>query len=470
MRRTKIVATVGPASQDEATLTRLVAAGVDVVRLNFSHGAHAEHGAVIASIRRIAAEAGRAVAVMQDLQGPRIRTGRLAGGKEVALARGDPLSLTTEPVIGSAGWVSVSYAGLPGDVRPGDSVLLADGTIELRVDSVAASEVATTVVRGGVLGERKGINLPGVSVKAPSLTEKDLDDLRFGVAQGVDYIALSFIRRATDFRAPREELKKLGVRIPLIAKIENHEAIERLDEVLRASDGVMVARGDLGVELGPEKVPMLQKDMLRRANELGIPSITATQMLESMVASQLPTRAETSDVANAILDGTDAVMLSAETAMGRYPVEAVEVMDRIAREVESHGPATVTPRAPHSDPGHNLARAAARLAGQVQAKAILAFTRTGLTAKLLSKERPGVPTYGFTANRSIFNRLALWQGVVPLMGRSARRADSLIEFMMRELLSRELVAQGDRVVAVRITRPQAQHMANFVTVRTVPRM
>ena len=470
MRRTKIVATVGPASQDEATLTRLVAAGVDVVRLNFSHGAHAEHAAVIASIRRIAVEAGRAVAVMQDLQGPRIRTGRLDGGKEVALAQGDPLSLTTEPVIGSTGRVSVSYAGLPGDVRPGDSVLLADGTIELRVDSVAAAEVATTVVRGGLLGERKGINLPGVSVKAPSLTEKDLDDLRFGVAQGVDYIALSFIRRATDFRAPREELKKLGARIPLIAKIENHEAIERLDEVLRASDGVMVARGDLGVELGPEKVPMLQKDMLRRANELGIPSITATQMLESMVASQWPTRAETSDVANAILDGTDAVMLSAETAIGRYPVEAVEVMDRIAREVESHGPATVITRAPHSDPGQNLARAAARLAGQVQAKAILAFTRTGLTAKLLSKERPGVPTYGFTANRSIFNRLALWQGVVPLMGRSARRADSLIESMMRELLSRELVAHGDRVVAVRITGPQAQHMANFVTVRTVPRM
>ena len=469
MRRTKIVATVGPASRDEATLARLVEAGVDVFRLNFSHGSHQEHGATIAAIRRIAAQTGRAVAVLQDLQGPRIRTGLLANGESMQLVPGGSLTLTTDQVDGAAGRVSVSYPGLPGEVRVGDRVLIADGVIELRVQATTATEVRTEVVRGGELGERKGINLPGVRINAPSLTDKDLADIRFGVAQGVDYIALSFVRRAGDFRAARAVLKELGARVPLIAKVENQEAIARLDEVLRASDGVMVARGDLGVELGPEKVPMLQKQMLQRANELGIPSITATQMLESMIGSPWPTRAETSDVANAILDGTDAVMLSAETAVGAYPVESVRVMDRIALEVEGHD-AWVDAGAP-SPPNlaHSLAHAATVLAAEIHATAMVAFTRSGLTARFLSKERPGIPIYAFTTAPGADQRLALWHGVTPLVGRFTRDADARIRYMLEELRRRGLVAGGDRVVIVRVARSQATRLANFVTVRTVPR-
>jgi pyruvate kinase len=469
MRRTKIVATVGPASRDEAILARLVEAGVDVFRLNFSHGSHQEHGATMAAIRRISAQAGRTVAVLQDLQGPRIRTGLLAGGESLQLVPGGTLTLTTDPVEGSAGRVSVSYQGLPSEVRAGDRVLIADGIIELRVQSTTATEVRTEVVRGGELGERKGINLPGVRINAPSLTDKDLADLRFGVAQGVDYIALSFVRRADDFRAARAALKELGARVPLIAKVENHEAIARLDEVLRASDGVMVARGDLGVELGPEKVPMLQKQMLRRANDLGIPSITATQMVESMVGSPWPTRAETSDVANAILDGTDAVMLSAETAIGAYPVESVQVMDSIAREVEAHE--TWADAGAPSPPNlaHSLAHASTLLATEIHAKAMVAFTRNGLTARLLSKERPGLPIYAFTTAPSAYRRLALWHGVTPLMGRFTRNTDERIASMLAELRRRDLVAGGDNVVVVRVARSQASRIANFVTVRRVPR-
>lgn len=469
MRRTKIVATVGPASRDEATLARLVEAGVDVFRLNFSHGSHQEHGATIAAIRRIADQVGRAVAVLQDLQGPRIRTGALAGGESMQLAPGGSLTLTTDSVDGAAGRVSVSYQGLPAEVRVGDQVLVADGAIELRVLSTTTTEVRTEVVRGGELGERKGINLPGVRISAPSLTDKDLADLRFGVAHGVDYIALSFVRQAGDFRAARAALKELGVRVPLIAKIENHEAVARLDQVLRASDGVMVARGDLGVELGPEKVPMLQKQMLRRANELGIPSITATQMLESMIGSPWPTRAETSDVANAILDGTDAVMLSAETAVGAYVVDSVRVMDSIAQEVEAHEDWVDVGAPSPPNLGHSLAHAATLLAAEIGAKAMVAFTRGGLTARLLSKERPGIPIYTFTTAPGAYRRLAMWHGVTPLMGRFTRDTGARIGYMLEELRRRDLVAGGDHVVVVRVARSQAARFANFVIVRTVPR-
>jgi pyruvate kinase len=471
VRQTKIVATVGPASDNEQTLERLIRAGVDVFRLNFSHGTHQEHSQAVRLIRRIAAREDCAVALLQDLQGPRLRTGSLVDGGPAILIPGQPLVLTTEEVPGTAERVSVNYAQLPRDVGPGDRLLIADGAFELRVDSTTDTEVRTRVVRGGSLGERKGINAPGVHLTVTSPTEKDLQDLALGVSLGIDYVAISFVRDAREVEATREALDRLGApHVPVIAKLERGEAIVNLDDILRASDGVMVARGDLGVELGAEKVPMVQKAIIRKANQQRIPVITATQMLESMVASPHPTRAEASDVANAILDGTDAVMLSAETTLGRYPVEAVQTMDRIAREVESFGlrmdrHAGEIDRASRSD--LSLAHAAASLAAEVDARAIVVFTADGHTARLLSTERPSVPIYAFTSNRSVYRRLALWHGVVPLRGDFQENTDGLIETMLAELRRRGYIRKGDDVVITRLSAGEQRHLTNFITIRTV---
>src|SRR2546421_4567606 len=339
MRRTKIVCTIGPATESEAQLELLMRAGMNVARLNFSHGTHQVHEQVIERVRAISARLGYPVAILQDLQGPKIRTGVLQDGKPITLFDGMQVTITTRDVVGNTQLISTTYKPLPQDVKIGDRILLDDGLLELRVIGKSDTDVECAVVHGGLLGEHKGINLPGVAVSAPALTEKDRDDLRFGVMQDVDYVALSFVRKPDDIHEAKQYIRKLQsehhgakkrnvIDIPLIAKLEKPEAIVCLDEILEATDGVMIARGDLGVEMPPEKVPLIQKRIIARCNQLGLPVITATQMLESMVTNPRPTRAEASDVANAILDGTDAVMLSAETAAGAHPIVAVQMMVR----------------------------------------------------------------------------------------------------------------------------------------------
>ena len=327
MRRTKIVCTIGPASNSEESLEQLMRAGMNVARLNFSHGTRAEHQQVIQRVRSISARLGCAVALLQDLQGPKIRTGTLQGGKPVTLVDGSHITITTRDVKGSAHIIATTYQPLPQDVKVGDRIVLDDGLLELRVLGAHETDVTCEVVHGGELGEHKGINLPGVAVSSPALTEKDRDDLRFGIEQGVDYVALSFVRRPEDAREAQQLIRQYltemygennGRDIPLIVKIEKPEAVEQLDAILAASNGVMVARGDLGVEMPPEKVPLIQKRIISKCNELDLPVITATQMLESMITNPRPTRAEVSDVSTAILEGSDAVMLSAETSVGAY--------------------------------------------------------------------------------------------------------------------------------------------------------
>jgi len=332
-RRTKIVATLGPASEGDAVLRRLLSAGMDVARLNFSHGSRPEHGRTIRRLRQLAREAGVPLAILQDLQGPKIRVGRLA--QPIDLREGAEVVLTTRRVLGGGTRIPIPFPRLPQIVRRGTRILMKDGTIELEVLRIRAPEIRCRVVRGGTLGEQQGVNLPGARIGGPALRPKDIADLRFGLRHGVDYVALSFVRSAADLRHARRVLRRIGRTVPLIAKLEKAEAIANLDGIIAEADGVMVARGDLGVELPPEGVPLLQKRIIRCANERGIPVITATQMLESMVHQERPTRAETSDVANAILDGTDAVMLSAETAAGDHPVESVQMMARIALAVEA---------------------------------------------------------------------------------------------------------------------------------------
>src|SRR5262249_17770939 len=396
---------LGPASNDQELIEALLRAGIDVARINSSHGTQDEHAHRIAQVRLVARRLACPIAILQDLQGPKIRTGPLASGA-ATLRDGQPFILTTATVEGDDRRVSTSYELLPQDVKPGDPILLSDGAIELRVAQVQGREVRCVVVHGGALGEHQGINLPGIAVSAPALTEKDRADLAFGVHHRVDYIALSFVRRPEDLREARRLIAKAiaeapappepnpsglhpsayaaETTIPIIAKLEKPEAIERLDDILDVADGVMVARGDLGVELPLEQVPLIQKRVIARANALGLPVITATQMLESMIHHPRPTRAQASDVANAILDGTDAVMLSGETAIGSYPEEAVRVMARIAAEAEGHCPAAPPP-AGHASLAQALSAAAHTLADRATAPLIVVFTRTGASARLISK-------------------------------------------------------------------------------------
>ncbi len=448
-RATKIVATLGPATTDEATLVALLSAGVDMVRLNFSHGTHAEHTARYNAVRKITKASGRPIAIMQDLQGPKIRTGTLAGGVPVNLTEGATFRITTVETDGTADCVSTTYQHLPTDVKRGDRILLDDGKIEVRVTSVTATEVVTTVIHGGLLREHKGINLPGVTISTPALTGKDLADLAFGVELGVDYVALSFVRTAHDVRLARAALRKLNATTPLIAKIEKPEALDDLAGVIEAADGVMVARGDLGVELTPERVPSAQKRIIRLANERGKVVITATQMLESMTTNPQPTRAEASDVFNAILDGTDAVMLSGETAIGAYPIETVQMMQRIASQAELalpdrpdrpvHGRRTAS---------RAVAEAAVQLACETRARALVVFTRSGYTARIVSSLRPAMPIIALTQDSAVYHSLALWWGLQPLRIRFQRTMDAMIAASEATLIAEGLVREKDLIVIV----------------------
>jgi pyruvate kinase len=449
MAQTKVVATLGPATDEAGLLQELFAAGVDVFRLNASHGTLDEHRARIRAIRKASEGANqRHRAILLDLQGPKIRLGKFAGG-EARLAEGSSFTITTEAVVGNAERASTNYAGFARDVQPGDRILLADGALELRAIASDGVSVRAEVIAGGPISDHKGINLPGVRVSAPSVTEKDIADLEFGAREGVDLIALSFVRSAEDVRQVRQRMR--GNPLPIVAKIEKPEAWENIDAILEAADGAMVARGDLGVEMALEKVPRIQKSIIRRARRLGRFVITATQMLESMVQHPTPTRAEVSDVANAIYDGTDALMLSAETSIGKHPVEAARVMERIARETEN----AIRARG-FQDPTRGsaltiaeiLADAAYRSARDANAAAIVVFTSSGSSARLIARYRPPVPIYAITHRAEIARQMAIVYGVTPVLAPEVSSTDAMMEQMDSLLLERKLVQFGQPVVFV----------------------
>ncbi len=462
------MATIGPASKDELVLRELLAAGVDVFRLNFSHGEPEEHAETCALIHKLAAGMDATVAVLQDLQGPKIRVGELARGEPVMLAAGSKVTITSRDVPGSSELVPTTYERLAHDVEPGSCLLLDDGAFELRAIDKNETDVVCEVVRGGLLKQRKGINLPGVHVSAPALTEKDVSDLRSGVEMGVDYVALSFVREAADVRTARKILESCGASTPIIAKLEKPEAVARLDEVMRASDGVMIARGDLGVELAPERVPMIQKDVMDRALVMGLPTITATQMLESMISSPRPTRAEASDVANAILDGTDAVMLSAETAAGQYPVEAVRMMRRIALETQKSGRLRRTGRRDDTTPTHAISNAARSLAEDMpNVTAVVPLSNSGRTARLVSGTRVAAPIWAYTYTESVRRSLALWWGVRPLLMPRLETTEEAINWVEEDLLDRGYVARGTMIVITGGLPLIAPTRTNFVKLHVI---
>ena len=470
MRRTKIVATIGPSSREPAMLERLVEAGVDVLRLNFSHGEHAQHLEVIKTAREIAARRDHPLALLQDLSGPKIRTGKVKGGVPIVLRDGARITITIDETIeGTPELISTSYDPLPRDVVPGDAILLDDGNLELRVLSAAESTVTCDVVHGGLLKSNKGMNLPGVKLSTPALTEKDRHDLAFGIQQGVDWVALSFVRQAADVEETKALIRSLGSSVPVIAKIEKREAIDDLPQILEVADGLMVARGDLGVELSTEEVPTLQKRIIQMANGAGKVVITATQMLESMIENTRPTRAEASDVANAILDGTDAIMLSGETAAGRFPVETVKTMARIALYTEEQYGLRSPARASvgqGSMVARSLARVAAMVAEELDCKLILAFTESGSTARLVSSFRPHAPIAAITFNDDTYRRLALWWGVVPVKSSFSASTDDMIVKGEELLKRRGLAGSGDTVLML----AGQQHTAgatNMMRVHTI---
>jgi pyruvate kinase len=449
MPRTKIVCTIGPASRSPEALRRLAEAGMDVARLNFSHGSHEDHAAVLAAVRAISERVGRPIAVLQDLAGIKIRIGEIASG-QVRLEPGAGFTLTNRAVAGDAREVSLDYPDLAASVRPGDALLLSDGDVELRVETADATDIRCRVVAGGTLSSHKGIHLPARSIAAPGLTAKDREDLAFGISQGVDYVALSYVRGAEDVLETRRFLDERRAVIPLIAKIEKHEALARIDEILAAADGLMVARGDLGVETPLEHVPLLQKMLIDRANRAGKPVITATQMLLSMVDRPRPTRAEVGDVANAILDGTDAVMLSEETAAGRYPVEAVETMRRIAEDTEAAFPFEAWMRRFEDRSLQSLpeavAGAACELAEHVGAAVIVAWTELGATARLVAKHRPRRPILALSTLPETARRLALVWGVIPLVAAEGPDTDAMLERALRVATESGLLRPGQTAV------------------------
>jgi len=469
VHRVKIVCTLGPASSDQTTIERLIEAGMNVARLNFSHGTHDDHRVVCQTVRQAAEKLGANVAVLLDLQGPKIRLGSIAAGP-VHLDCGQRFTLTARAVPGDAACVSTTYADLAKDVRPGDTLLLDDGAIRLRALEVTATDVVCEVVDGGTLSAHKGLNLPGVAVSAPALTEKDMADLVFGVELGVDWIALSFVRRADDVRLAQQRVRALGATIPVIAKLEKPEALDHLDEILTVADGLMVARGDLGVELSPERVPVVQKELIRAANRAKVPVITATQMLESMTHHPRPTRAEASDVANAVYDGTDAVMLSGETAVGEYPVETVSMMVRIVEQAELDClPAAVEHRVQFSARRfpEAIAEAAAEAAGDVGAKLVVGFTQSGATARLLSKYRPCVPLVVFARDEVVQRRLALFWGVEGGLLGTVEDTEHLIAEADRALLAESLVDPGDTIVVVTGSPIAARGSTNLMKLHRV---
>ena len=463
--RTKIVCTLGPSSATSEVIGSLLDAGMSVARINFSHGTHETHARTIAIVRQLAAERKRPVAILGDLQGPRIRIGDLE--TPVNVGPGDEVILCDE-TISSGPDLPVTYTDIARDVKVGDRVLIDDGLIELVVLDIKAQRVVTRVLHGGEIRSHKGMNLPGVQVSAPSITDKDRADAKFAVEQGLDYLALSFVRRAEDLAALRELIPK---DLLVISKIEKDSALDDIENIIRASDGVMVARGDLGVELPFEEVPLVQKRLIRLANQLGRPVITATQMLESMIEHPRPTRAEASDVANAILDGTDAVMLSAETAAGAYPELAVRAMRRIIAEIEKNG---VSPRREERKAGlvgasteETIAVATRAAAVLLDAPLVVVFTKSGFSARIVASQRPDVPILGLTPVERTYNQLSLIWGVIPALGPPVDTYVKMFEYARTEILQRGLAKQGDRVLVTAGVPFDVPGTTNLVKVEVV---
>ena len=446
-RATKIVATVGPASRDAETLSRMIDAGMNVVRMNFSHGNREDHRETVDMVRALAAKKGVTIGILQDLQGPKIRVGRFKEGR-VTLEAGQKFIITMDDVEGDEHRVSSTYKGLAEDVRPGMTLLLDDGNMALTVDGVRGTDVETTVTIGGVLKNNKGINVPEADLTVPAMSDKDVEDMQFGAELGVDWVALSFVRSRDDMLLAKHYLARFGSRAKLMAKIEKPQAVERFEDILREADGIMVARGDLGVEMRPEQVPVIQKKLIRACREAAKPVITATQMLESMISLPRPTRAEASDVANAIFDGTDAVMLSAESAAGLYPVESVKMMDRIAREAESSDLYRLS-QAQHKDLEYatdSIADAACDIADTLRASAITTFTLTGGSAIRVARNRPRVAILALTPNERTRNQLSLAWGIVPVLAEDPHNTDEMVRIANEALHKSRLADTGDRFV------------------------
>jgi pyruvate kinase len=466
-RRTRIVCTIGPASSSPAVLRSMIHAGMDVARMNFSHGDHDTHRQVAADVREAAEACDRPIALLGDLQGPKIRTGPLESAFQ-RLVRGRIVQLTSEPRRDDTE-IQVSHPELVQALHKSDRVLLDDGRIELVVRSVAGGTAACSVVRGGLLGERKGISVPGRTLPLPALTEKDLEDLKLAVELDVDWVALSFVRHPEDVLLCQKHLGDLGCKAPVIAKLEKLEAIRNLGKILDVADAVMVARGDLGVELKLGDLPAVQKEVIDRANRAGVPVITATEMLESMVTSNRPTRAEASDVANAIWDGTDAVMLSQETSVGAHPVEAVRAMARICVSAQRH-PSFERARQPWREPGQigsAIAHAAATTADELRARVIIAFTESGTTALRCSKARPRVPVIAASPHPEVLRKTALYSGVIPLLVSPGRDTDQMVANATEAARLSGLVRSGDTVVVVAGVPVGLAGQTNLLKVETV---
>jgi pyruvate kinase len=476
-KRTKIVATVGPASREPAMLRALFLAGVNVVRLNFSHGTHDEHAATIADVRRIANELNLHVAILQDLPGPKVRTGSFSNGTaSVKLETGKPFTLTTEQVPGDAEHVSVSYAGLARDVDVGRRIYLADGAIALRVMAIDGPRVQTVIETGGELRERQGINYPDGTLELDAVTDRDIEHLQFGIEQDVDWVAVSFVRTAEDVWRVKSHIGEAGKSIPVMAKIEKHEALEHIDDILVVADGIMVARGDLGVEIPLEEVPLAQKDLIHRANKVSKPVVTATQMLESMISSPRPTRAEATDVANAILDGTDAVMLSGETARGAYPLEAVRVMATIALQVEAKYPFKEIRKRratdyggleTDEDIGMAIAEAAVGASDSLGLRLVVTGTTTGNTARHISSFRPRARIVALTPLEEVARRMAVVWGVESSVVQTYRYIETLIEIAEARVVAEGHAAPGE-TIAITSGMPVGAGGTNVLKIHRLP--
>ncbi len=468
-RRAKIICTIGPACNTETAMRDLLRLGMDVARLNFSHGTHEDHAHNIQHLRRAAEREGRTLCILQDLQGPKIRTGPLERNEPVSLKTGSVVTITPQDVPGTATRISTTFPNLAHELTLGARILLSDGLIELRVRGIRGNEVLCDVLNGGMLGEHKGINLPGIALSIPALTEKDRKDLEFGLSHGVDAVALSFVRTAADVSMVKQIIATHQSDVPVIAKLEKPQAIDHLEEILEAADGVMVARGDLGVEMAPEKVPVIQKHVIRRASAWRKPVITATQMLESMIENPRPTRAEASDVANAVFDGTDAVMLSAETASGQYPRESVAIMSRIVAEAECNmGDFVQFRRREHRglSVAETICESIAHSAEDLPMGAIAVFTETGNTARMISKYRPKAAIYAFAHMASVVQRMNLYWGVHPVRCRPALSGEQMVTVAEQDLVRRGLLKPGDVLGVVAGTR-QASGSTNLMRLHVV---
>ena len=467
MRRAKIVCTLGPSVDGYERIKALIQAGMNVARFNLSHADHAEHEARYQWVRQASEELGRPTAVLVDLQGPKIRTGYFAEGP-IMLAAGDTFTITTEDVQGDSAIVSTTYKGLAGDVKPGDPILIDDGRVALRVTAVEGPRVVTEVVEGGVVSNSKGINLPGVGVSVPALSEKDIEDLRWALRLGADVIALSFVRDAKDIVDVHAIMDEEGLRLPVIAKVEKPQAVDSLEEIVNAFDGIMVARGDLGVELPLEAVPIVQKRAVELARRNAKPVIVATQMLESMITSPVPTRAETSDVANAVLDGADAVMLSGETSVGEYPVVVVETMARIIESTEDHGLERILPLAtkPRTQ-GGAITLAASEVADFVEARYLCILTESGDSARRMSRIRSKIPMIAFTPDPGIRRRMSVTWGIHSTLVEHVQHTDRMFIQVDDYLLSNDLAKVGDKVVVISGSPPGIIGSTNDIRVHKV---